>query len=433
MLVRDISVDSAILDLIDNSVDATQNKAGDAESLEPFHIDVTLDPDHFSISDNGCGIPVETAQNNAFRFGRPLGFNPDTRIGEFGIGMKRAVFRLGKHFIVDSSTAHERFVVDVDVEEWKNLEESEWTFPMDVHEPLADESGTTVEVRNLHEGVQSQFATADEVSRMLDEVADRHSEAINRGLQITFNKEPADRRLHRLAASSAVVPEYQRQTLYASDGIPVELRIIAGIGPERRSVAESGWYVYCNGRLVLKADRTSLTGWGTGEADGSTGTPAWHPQYQRFRGFVFFTADLPGALPWTTTKDEVDVSSPVYVNALARMRSIIRRYTTYTNALRLERDFYNETEGEAKQNIVDAVKAARLTELTSLREHIFTVPERDPNAYPTVPEGPETTRTTFYPLLSEMQALLRVLKMKTNRQVAEEAFERLYSDEIDEV
>ena len=101
MLVRDIGVDGAILDLIDNAVDAADAQAGTDGSLDGFYVDVKLEPDRFEIHDNCGGIEIETAQRYAFRFGRAPGFNPDSRIGEFGIGMKRAVFRLGRKFLVD--------------------------------------------------------------------------------------------------------------------------------------------------------------------------------------------------------------------------------------------------------------------------------------------------------------------------------------------
>jgi len=39
-------------------------------------------------------------------------------MGQFGVGMKRTFFRLGRHFIVRSSTTDARFTVDVDVDQW---------------------------------------------------------------------------------------------------------------------------------------------------------------------------------------------------------------------------------------------------------------------------------------------------------------------------
>jgi hypothetical protein len=40
----------------------------------------------------------------------------------------------------------------------------------------------------------------------------------------------------------------------------VSVRIVAGVGPS--NPPDAGWYVVCNGRVVLAADRTEVTGWG---------------------------------------------------------------------------------------------------------------------------------------------------------------------------
>ena len=428
MLVRDISVDGAILDLIDNSVDAAYAHSAPDGNLDGLCVEVSLTPDGFAISDNCGGIDIDTAQHYAFRFGRAAEFNPSTRIGEFGIGMKRGVFRLGKNFKIDSSTAETRFVVDVDVEQWRE-QAGDWTFPMEIAEAPADVAGTTVKVQNLHESVRELFSQDSYPRRMLREVADRHGEAIKTGLEITLNNEPADLRLHELLSGTGIAPEHQREELL-SDGQPVALRIVAGIGPDRRPVAESGWYVYCNGRLVLKADRTSLTGWGTGDL-GGTETPAWHPQYARFRGFVFFTSEFPGALPWTTTKTEIDESSDVYRNALAKMRSVIRRFADYTNELSLERERFEEGHGKAPQRITIALETARLAVVGDVPIGHFKVPERDRSTAPTTPAGPRTTSIQFRAKASEVNELKKALGLTTNRQVGEEAFERLYDEEID--
>ena len=44
-----------------------------------------------------------------------------------------------------------------------------------------------------------------------------------------------------------------------------------------------GWYIACNGRIVLAADKTVISGWGTDE------WPMWHRQYSGFLGLILFT------------------------------------------------------------------------------------------------------------------------------------------------
>ena len=427
MLVRDISVDAAILDLIDNAVDAAGQSAGENGRLDGFHIEVRIAPERFVITDNCGGIEIEVAEKYAFRFGRPPDFRPQTRIGEFGIGMKRAVFRLGKRFKVESSTHKEHFVVDVDVEQWRQeLDEDRWTFPMIATDQPGDEAGTTVEVWDLREGVATLFSRSDYPRRILREVADAHEQAIGKGLGITVNSDPADMRLHNLLSGAGLVPERQ-DVLLESDGHAVNLRIVAGIGPSGNPAA-SGWYVYCNGRLVLKADRTELTGWGTGDPDGGAGIPSWHPQYGRFRGFVFFSSEHPGALPWTTTKTEIDESAEIYRNAQQRMRSFIRNYTNFTNDLKQETEQYEEGEGEDPQPINEGLAKARPTSVDEVSPGKFKVPDQP--TLPSVPAGPKTTVIQFRAEASRVDELKRALGLSTNRLVGERAFKRLYDEEV---
>ena len=425
MLVRDISVNAAILDLIDNAVDAAYDHEVPGLGLHRYRAEVELSADGFMISDNCGGIGLETARQYAFRFGRAADFNPESRIGEFGIGMKRAVFRLGREFNVDSSTADSRFIVDVDVDEWRD-EEGDWTFPMDIDHPPTKPAGTTIVVRNLHEGVKELFSGPSYARSILHEIAERHSEAIRAGFQISLNQEPVDLRLHELLVGHGITAERQREPLYSRDH-SLELDIIAGIGPDRRPVSESGWNVYCNGRLVLKADRTALTGWDFGDVRGGEGTPAWHPQYARFRGYVFFRANLPGALPWTTTKTEIDESSEFYRNALGQMRSIIRRFANFTNDLDSERERYEQSEGDAQRPIQSALDRARPEAVSNIPIGTFKVPDRDLTVEP---DGPATTNIQYKAELSRVTELKKALGLRTNRAVGETAFERLYEQEI---
>ncbi len=427
MLVRDIGVDGAILDLVDNAVDSAYKGAASDDNLSQYRVELTLSPDRFAISDNCVGMDIDTAQHYAFRFGRAPGFQPDTRIGEFGIGMKRAVFRLGRNFRVESATSNTAFVVDVNVNEWRG-EEGDWTFPMEIVDASEGETGTTVEVQNLHAGVRELFSRDTYASGLLREIADRYSEALRKGLQITVNEDPADSHLHELLRGFGIEPEHQTEELLSGER-PVTLRIVAGIGRDRRPVAESGWYIYCNGRLVVKADRTSLTGWGEGDASGETGTPAWHPQYARFRGFVFFTSDFPGALPWTTTKTEIDESAEVYRNALGRMRSLIRRFTSYTNELDREREHAEESDGSAEEPIREAMQRAAFMAVSEIPAGRFKVPDR--STPPTTPPGPNMTSIQFRAEVTRVDELKKALRLSTNRQVGETAFMRLYDQEID--
>ena len=89
--------------------------------------------------------------------------------------------------------------------QWRK-DDADWTFPMEITDAPADEGGTTVVVWNLHEGVRDLFEQDRYRSRMLREVADRYAEAINAGLKISLNREPADLRIHKLLEGWGIQP-----------------------------------------------------------------------------------------------------------------------------------------------------------------------------------------------------------------------------------
>src|SRR5581483_10252834 len=101
MLTRDISLDDAILDLLDNCLDGAMRIAdGHKVDYGQHFVKIALAKDQFSIEDNCGGIPRDVAINYAFKMGREMYYNgaSDTEtIGMYGVGMKRAIFKMGKN------------------------------------------------------------------------------------------------------------------------------------------------------------------------------------------------------------------------------------------------------------------------------------------------------------------------------------------------
>lgn len=108
MLTRDIELEDAILDLLDNCLDGIiRTGAKGVDSTRPykgFEATLEISPDHFSIEDNCGGIPFEVARKYAFTMGKPPNVQDSLQgtIGMYGIGMKRAIFKLGTDGIVES-------------------------------------------------------------------------------------------------------------------------------------------------------------------------------------------------------------------------------------------------------------------------------------------------------------------------------------------
>lgn len=117
MLTKDIPLEQAVLDLVDNSIDGA--KRMNPTTFDGRTVEITVTKDEFRITDNCGGFDKDTARSYAFRFGRPAGA-PGTAhsVGQFGVGMKRALFKFGNHFVVRSATTEDMWAVDVRVDDW---------------------------------------------------------------------------------------------------------------------------------------------------------------------------------------------------------------------------------------------------------------------------------------------------------------------------
>src|SRR3712207_2413030 len=86
MLVRDIELIPAIVDLVDNSVDGAKRlRPGEGNGrFGGLFVRLTVNEKTFRIEDNCGGIEVSHARNYAFRFGRAEGVHgPQGEVGQF--------------------------------------------------------------------------------------------------------------------------------------------------------------------------------------------------------------------------------------------------------------------------------------------------------------------------------------------------------------
>jgi hypothetical protein len=305
MLTRDIALIPAIIDLVDNSADGAKKISGE-ESLEGYWSRVAVSPDEFSVSDNCGGISAETARKYAFRFGRPSGA-PSVKhsVGQFGVGMKRAIFKLGRQFRVESTTPNSRFVVEVNVDDWAR--EPKWQFDFaDVDEKTKhspDDVGTTITVSRLRPDVAEKFALETFRTELRNELQSRLQDPISRGLVVSLNTLPVDAEPMTLLSDTKLAPAHKKLTYGEKNDKPVTLHLYCGIGRSGSRSEEridAGWHVFCNGRLILEGDKTDVTGWDSDADD--VAIPGFHPQYNSLRGFAYFDSDNPARLPWNTTK-----------------------------------------------------------------------------------------------------------------------------------
>ena len=345
MLTRDIQLEEAILDLLDNCVDGIL-RTGTGESDQPYEgywADITFDADSFVIGDNCGGIP-STLLDYAFRLGRAPDFpeaeKPRGAVGVYGIGMKRAIFKMGESCVISTQHTNDNYEVSVS-SEWLHKED-DWEIPFARTERSMDEDGTRIVVTDLNSGISTTFGEHDFGDQLTDMVSTHYSFIIDKGFRVTVNGTQVPSRSSgfiytpsEASDGSSIRPFTYR--VVTDDGVEVFMAVgfngpipseddaVAEQDDKSNSSQNAGWTVICNDRAVLFHDKSELTGWG------DAGVPRYHTQFIAVSGVVEFKCEDPEKLPTTTTKRGIDASSVIYLRAKNKMRQGMSLFTGYTN------------------------------------------------------------------------------------------------------
>lgn len=352
MLTRDIDLPDSIFDLIDNSLDGVMRESHDNGTVQGmqfidyshYWVKISFDESSFSISDNCGGIPRDKAENYAFRMGKPVEVDETDlmTVGVYGIGMKRAIFKIGRSGVV--TTRHRSNCYRVLITEFWRDDEDNWDFPIeDIALDSLSGAGTKIELV-LNDATTELWK--DEVGRksferkLISGISETYGLILSKGFKILVNSVEVRPREFNVVYEDT--NEGSKIAPFFFSGVieDVDVRIIVGL---RRKImtddeidrnnpsendgayAESGNTVICNDRVVLYKDKSHLTGWGEG------GVPRFHNQYNGIVGYIFFESTNTEKLPLTTTKRGVDLSSGVYAEAKRYLARGIKQYTDYTN------------------------------------------------------------------------------------------------------
>lgn len=318
MLIKDIGVTDCILDLIDNAVDRAVERSqvdvmellergGLSKKIEGARIEIEFSPTSFRMTDTCGGISVEDARETVFKLGNPDERGASHGLSVYGIGMKRAFFKLGDLINVRSATETEYFEITIDVPDWKSKPE-EWWFEFDAFGPRAPSRriGTEIHIPQLRAGISDRLVLPSFNSELRSRISSTYALFLRAGVEIVVNGDPLPPRMPQLVGE----PFQPVRKEFEHGG--VKILMVASMAPKNDRSAH-GWYVFCNGRMVLEADKTSMTGWGDG-------MPAFHNKFNHFVGFTYFQSADVRLLPWRTTKQGVERESPVYQAALVEMK-----------------------------------------------------------------------------------------------------------------
>jgi hypothetical protein len=426
MLTRDINLIPAILDLADNACDGARRERKD-HSYKGLSIRIEISPDKFRIWDNCGGIDVDTARKYAFRFGRDE-HAPIVKhsVGEFGVGMKRALFKLGRQFHIESKTATTSFVVDINVVKWAR--EPEWEFAFtSINENAKvdkDDRGTTIEVTDLKADVIQAFGPGHFESELKAELQSRLQDPISRGLAVTLNGVPANAEPLKILSDKRLIPAVLKAEYPEPKKKPVRVRLYCGLGASDDRAA-AGWHVFCNGRLILEGDKSETTGWGEKR---ETTIPAFHPQYNHFRGYAYFDCDDAGRLPWNSTKTGLNTDSSVYRAALEDMMRLMRPVIDFLNRLKEEKERTSDSGDQGPLEKMLATSHTTSIDKAASRP-VFEMPPVKPVSVRT---GPLLQRIQYDRPLAKVQAVMAKLRVRSFVKVGEKTFDYFYKAEVEE-
>ena len=347
MLTRDIDLVDAILDLLDNCVDGIlrqRNNNSGEKPYEGFKAEIKFDENSFSISDNCGGIPWNL-HDYAFRMGK----EPEDRdsdiptVGVYGIGMKRAIFKIGKQCLISTQNQDDCYEVVITPAWIGNSEQ--WHLPVSASSRSEEEDGTTIVIDELNEGIAIRFGEENEnfTRELTDKVKTHYAFILGKGFEVEINNKRVEAKPTQLVfnetentqGTDTAIRPYIYQTeidgveVFLSVGftslIPSQEDVIGEQEEKRYSSMDAGWTITCNDRAVLYCDRTELTGWG------EAGVPRYHTQFIAISGIVEFQSKDAAKLPTTTTKRGIDASSSLYLQIKNKMREGMKMFTNYTN------------------------------------------------------------------------------------------------------
>ena len=350
MLTRDIELNDAILDLLDNCLDGVVRQKGaedknvSTDYYKGFYSKITITKDSFTIEDNCGGIPRDVAEKYAFRMGRSSEKEEDDlpTVGIYGIGMKRAIFKIGKSAKVITRNNNMLYQVTIPID-WADSD-VDWEFPLTELESqdLLLNGGTKIQINDINADILDTWNNDDKIEefsdRMIKAIQQSYSFIIQKGFEIKINNTKVEPLSIRLLMAEDFTKNGIGPFIYKKTFGDVDVSLAVGFyaptpSPEdiddennlKRSSSDAGWTILCNDRVVLYNDRSHLTGWG------EAGVPQYHTQFIGIRGIVIFKSNNPKHLPMTTTKRGIDTSSKIYSAVKDKMRQGLKLFTDYTN------------------------------------------------------------------------------------------------------
>lgn len=314
-LIQDIDPNQAISDLIDNAIDNAK-----VQNKETLEVNLTLTENKIEIKDNSGGMDLSTIPLLLMPGGTNRGGGPGIK-GIWGVGSKRAMFSLGKKFIIRTrADGGIGLILEVD-EQWFREDDSADKWEIDYEEDSSLEEGiTAIRVEDL-KVVLNKFS----ISKIRKYLVKTYSDEIEDGtLTITFNGQRIDFTPEVPWAKS----EYTPPSRYITD-IPVpdsdrELHFEITLGVMTRPGEDYSYGIdfIGNKRVILWNNLDGRMGF----KKERLGFP--HPTINRFKAVVRVNGDSRD-IPWNSAKSDTNENHPMYQSIADLVFQVSRQYVTF--------------------------------------------------------------------------------------------------------
>lgn len=314
-LKADVTLESAILELCDNALDAWEYSS---DRTDPITININVEENgrtELIIRDNAGGIPQEDAAM-LFGLGQTAKRDITGSIGTFGVGAKKSLVNLGVPFTISSRAESEEVGWTYRITEDWFEDDQNWTVPVHTEEEIS-QGETEIRIEDLNyewteetaEGLRERLGEAYNLF-LSEEMQDLHDSDYD--LNILVDNEPVEpegipnwayspfdglypRRYENIQLTS---PEFEE---------PVYLHITVGLLTKKDN-QRAGTDIYCQKRMVASCLRDDIGGFGTGEDRLGN----FNPRHQRLKVIVELETEGDGQmLPWDTQKSSIDKHNPL--------------------------------------------------------------------------------------------------------------------------
>jgi hypothetical protein len=281
----------------------------------------------------------------------------------YGIGLKRAIFKIGRRIEIESHTLADGFRVEINVPQWAS-DDNNWDLPFQTLAAASGpaEAGTRITITDLNPETILRINDGTLMAGLEDDIATTYSLFLARFVTVELNGALVEPRPLPIGMSEELPPAGKTLDI---DGVVVEL--VAGLAARKDgewNADRAGWYVMCNGRVVVSADKTELTGWGLF-------APSFVSKLRGFVGIAFFFSTDPATLPWTTTKRGLNRDSRVFQLARKEMSTISRPVIAFLNRM-----YPSEPSEDIQERaLADQLKPVDMSAVLRQARPVFSPPE----------------------------------------------------------